>query len=138
MNKRVSGEGRALCNLSTGSRWEDRVCLGEKVLIPLIQKLANWGIPTAFHRNSHQLTQVVWDHPLYPCLWVRGAPVAKTTSSAPECPEVHSKFDLFCLSCGASARTVTSVGGSWEHAPSHRDRLSLSASLCPWVNQVKK
>lgn len=53
MNKRVAGEGRALCNLSAVSSREDRDSQGqplrvlERALIAFFQKLADWGLPNS-------------------------------------------------------------------------------------------
>lgn len=78
-------------------------CLGEKVLIAFTQKPADWGKPNSIPQTLSSLAQVVWDHPCNHAFGPEGAPIATTASPAPECPQVHRKFDLCRLSCGASA-----------------------------------
>lgn len=47
------------------------VCLGEKVLIPLIQQLADWGATNGIYGNRPNSTEWFWT-PLQPCLRPEG------------------------------------------------------------------
>lgn len=49
------------------------------------------------------------------------------TPQAPKCSEVHSKFNLFCLICGAplGRRQSPELGGGWVHTPLHEGQAEF-------------